>query len=315
MKSVLGELTDSTNRAEAFAMIPIVWAVAATAGPMMGGTLSRPHDHFPNIFYSKFWQEYPYFLPCIGAAAVIFISFLAVLLFFKETVPKTLKQTAPDASSDTSVPANTSSAVPLRELLIYPVILSISNYVTVAGLEIMFFALLPLFMTMPIEVGGLGCSPAVIGYATGGYGACAGIFQALLFARLVRQFGERRIFITGISAFLAIFALFPVISIVAQRNGTAWVVWSLLALMLFLVTVMDLAYTPKNALGATNGLAQTMVSISRAIGPALSTSLFSLSVEKNLLGGYAVYAILFMCSCLALLLAMRMPSKIWEEQN
>ncbi|KAG6849101.1 hypothetical protein H0H93_011277, partial [Arthromyces matolae] len=32
MKSVMGELTDSTNRAEGFAYMPIVWATGATLG-------------------------------------------------------------------------------------------------------------------------------------------------------------------------------------------------------------------------------------------------------------------------------------------
>jgi len=32
MKSVMGELTDSTNRAEGFALMPVVWASGATLG-------------------------------------------------------------------------------------------------------------------------------------------------------------------------------------------------------------------------------------------------------------------------------------------
>ena len=32
MKSVMGELTDSTNRAEGFALIPVVWGFGATVG-------------------------------------------------------------------------------------------------------------------------------------------------------------------------------------------------------------------------------------------------------------------------------------------
>ena len=32
MKSVMGELTDSTNRAEGFALMPIVWGLGATVG-------------------------------------------------------------------------------------------------------------------------------------------------------------------------------------------------------------------------------------------------------------------------------------------
>ena len=32
MKSTMGELTDSTNRAEGFSLMPFVWAVGATLG-------------------------------------------------------------------------------------------------------------------------------------------------------------------------------------------------------------------------------------------------------------------------------------------
>jgi len=71
----------------------------------------------------------------------------------------------------------------------------------------------------------------------------------------------------------------------------------------------------KHSRGAINGLSQTTVSIARAIGPALSTSLFSLSAEHKILGGYAVYAILFSLSTLALLLAVQLPHEMWEEHD
>ena len=32
MKSAMGELTDQTNRADAFALMPVVWALGATLG-------------------------------------------------------------------------------------------------------------------------------------------------------------------------------------------------------------------------------------------------------------------------------------------
>ena len=32
MKSAMGELTDTTNRADAFALMPVVWAFGATMG-------------------------------------------------------------------------------------------------------------------------------------------------------------------------------------------------------------------------------------------------------------------------------------------
>ena len=56
-------------------------------------------------------------------------------------------------------------------------------------------------------------------------------------------------------------------------------------------------------------MGQTLVSIFRAIGPAMSSSLFALSLEHNLMGGYAVYLVLVVTSCLALLLATHLPSE------
>ena len=69
----------------------------------------------------------------------------------------------------------------------------------------------------------------------------------------------------------------------------------------------------RRSLGATNGLSQTTVSIARAVGPALASSLYSVSVQHNLLGGYAVYAIMFVLSCFAVLLAQHLPPKVWSE--
>lgn len=71
----------------------------------------------------------------------------------------------------------------------------------------------------------------------------------------------------------------------------------------------------KRSLGAVNGLSQTTVSIARAIGPALATSLYSLSMEHKILGGYAVYAILFMLSILGLILAAQLPYEMWKEHD
>jgi hypothetical protein len=57
------------------------------------------------------------------------------------------------------------------------------------------------------------------------------------------------------------------------------------------------------------------VSIARAIGPAFATSLFSFSVEKNILGGFGIYAVLFVLSLGALYLASLLPSKLWDEDE
>jgi hypothetical protein len=69
----------------------------------------------------------------------------------------------------------------------------------------------------------------------------------------------------------------------------------------------------KRSLGATNGLSQTLVSSARAIAPAVATGMFSLSVENNYLGGYAVYVFWILLACMALLVAVKLPEKAWDE--
>ncbi|KAH9481792.1 Major facilitator-type transporter psiT2 [Psilocybe cubensis] len=324
MKSVMGELTDSTNRAEGFALMPVVWGFGATMGPLLGGSLSHPHERFPNYFGASFWKEYPYFLPCLVASAYVLFASLIALIWFKETIPKRKNPQQALESCDGTKSASREDPVPLRELLVYPIILSVSNYVVLAFLNIAVCALLPLFLAMPLEIGGLNYDPPAIGYIIGSYGAGSAIFQAFFFARIVRYFGEKRIFVSAMSTFIPVFLLFPMINICALHFGQqSTAVWCLIAILLAMLAFMDMAYgtifmyittsSPnKRSLGATNGLSQTTVSIARAIGPALSTSLFSYSVEKRLLGGFGVYAIFSILSVFALYLATRLPNKTWD---
>jgi len=73
--------------------------------------------------------------------------------------------------------------------------------------------------------------------------------------------------------------------------------------------IVTAAAPNKQSLGATNGLSQTTVCIGRIFAPAMVTSMFSFSVEHNVLGGYAVYALLFSLSCFAIVLARRLIYK------
>jgi hypothetical protein len=95
---------------------------------------------------------------------------------------------------------------------------------------------------MPIDVGGLGLNPLHIGYIIGSCGMFNGLFQAICFHRIHRCLGERFIFVTGMSLFLLVFSLFPVISVHAQRFGLTVVVWLLIAVILASMTFMEMCY-------------------------------------------------------------------------
>jgi hypothetical protein len=143
--------------------------------------------------------------------------------------------------SDDSSP-RLDAPLPLRDVLTYPVVLSVSNYVALAFLNISISALLPLFLAMPLSVGGLGFSPATIGYIIGSYGAASGIFQALYFSKIVRCFGERRVYICAISTMAPVFLLLPIISLLARQWGLSPIVWVFIVFLLVLLSLLDMAY-------------------------------------------------------------------------
>ena len=132
--------------------------------------------------------------------------------------------------------------MPLRELLVFPILISISNYASLAFIEIAFLCLLPLFYSSSIEYGGLNLSPSTIGILLGTFGVTNGVFQAFFFAKIVKRWGARNIFIAGMSAFLPLFLLFPVMNLLARRWGVSPGVWVLVACQLMMAVIVDMAY-------------------------------------------------------------------------
>ncbi|RDX43402.1 MFS general substrate transporter [Lentinus brumalis] len=324
MKSMMGELTDSTNIAQGFAYIPVSWATGATIGPLIGGQLAKPHDRWPRVFSHPFWIKYPYFLPCGVAAAFSALCFVITALYLKETVRRGRRSGA--TSSEEGSCDNQDDAPPsLRSVLTRPVLVSVANYGVLALIEIAFLALLPLFLSTPIALGGLGLSPPTIGLILGCLGLLDGIFQALFFAKAIDVLGPKRTFQLGLSTFVPMYALFPVMNLYAKAHGVDWVVWGLVSVQLALMVVMDLAFgaififirssvSSNRSLGAVNGTAQFVASVMRALGPAASTSLFATSLERNWMGGYGVYVILILTAFTLFFVSTSLPLNLWPRR-
>lgn len=115
---------------------------------------------------------------------------------------------------------------------ILPVVISISNYTSLAFLDISINALLPLFFHMPSQMGRVDLDRMSIDYIMGFYGTGTGAFQILFFFKPVRRFGIRRVFIMCIATFVPVFLTFPFISLVAKQWGVRMEVWLLVSLFL-----------------------------------------------------------------------------------
>ncbi|EPT05619.1 hypothetical protein FOMPIDRAFT_41353 [Fomitopsis schrenkii] len=324
MQSVVGELTDSTNMAQVFALMPVVWSVGATVAPLIGGQLARPHDRWPSVFASSFWMRYPYFLPCAVSASCSAFAFLIAALFMKETVNR--RKSSPSSSEDPDEQAS-DDPIPLLTLLTHPrVQLAVANYGALCLLDIAYRAVQPLFFATPRALGGLGLPPKTIGLILGSFGILNGALQALWFAPLVRRFGPKRVYLAGMGAFLPMWTLFPVIGALAERRGMSPLVWTAVMLQQVASVVMDTAYgcifmyitssaPNKSSLGGTNGIGQFVAAFVRAIGPASATSLFAVSLERKWLGGNAVWIILIALSCVLLTVSIPLPKETWARHG
>ncbi|KAF9468194.1 member of major facilitator superfamily multidrug-resistance, DHA1 sub-family [Collybia nuda] len=342
IKSMMAEMTDTTNIAQAYAYFPIAWCTGGTLGPIIGGSLSRPAERFPNVFgNNEFLKKYPYILPCAVPATFTAVAWLVTYFFLKETVQSPVpistflglkKGKADDdqktiASYETDAipaPSKDEKPMPLRSLLTPQVIIAAGNYASLSLVEIAYRAIQPLFFSTPIDVGGLGLPPPTIGNILSIYGVLNGAFQVFFFAKIHNYWGSKKVFMAGLFCAFPVFGTFPLINYLARSQGLSTTVWAIVAFQTVMSLGMSLSYgaififiaaaSPNRAtLGATNGLSQMTVSVMRAIGPAAANSLFSLSIEKHYLGGYMVYYVLVGVVCAAVFVGSLLPRHLWTQ--
>ncbi|KAH9010708.1 MFS general substrate transporter [Lactarius hengduanensis] len=337
MKSMMAELTDETNVARGSSLIRATWAIGGVMGPFVGGVLSRPQDRWPNVFSHPFWGEYPYFSPCLSTASYALLSFSLAAIFLKETMKKDpVTKRNPEGDSDRpQVNAgeildepveDTAKPVPLRALLTRPVVVSVANYGMTGMLDMTAGTLIPLVWSTSVEFGGLSMNPASIGSWMAGYGLMNGVFQFVAFPRIVRRFGPRRVYIASIILFSLVYILLPFENLALRHSGhdlnPAARLLIILQLSAFTLSGMGLgaifmyissAAPNKRSLGATNGIAQTVVSIQRAVGPAAATSLFAFSLDHNILGGNFAYIVLLAIVCVGVGISVQLPDETWKH--
>ena len=231
-----------------------------------------------------------------------------------------------------------------------------------------FRALQPIFLSTPVELGGLGLDPPVIGTVMSFFGILNGVFTVFFFSRMTDYFGAKGVFLIGMTAAVPCFSLFPLISHLGHNSmersgGLGTEVWVTVGIQVALSVLICLCYgtslslslsqgsksqlylyppflpftrasgrlyisgavfifiaaaAPNRAsLGATNGLAQLSVSIVRAVGPALVTSVYSLSIDKehHYMNGRLVYYMTVALSLCAIWAGSLLPKRAFKEMK
>ncbi|KAH8832917.1 MFS general substrate transporter [Flagelloscypha sp. PMI_526] len=266
-KTVMGEITDSSNRASVIALIPPMWSTGMLIGPLIGGVFSFPADHWPNTDDDddaeppSAWDMFK--IPAVasvlinyGALAFVDMSMLALQPLFWSTSIENggLGFTALRIGTINSIFGLPNA---LFQMLIIPRVFKRFGPRTL-GIVAMIGSVITISL-YPLEH-----------WVTKRRGEFGGIGWVVLIAQLIAQ--------------------------TSVFSGYASLQWYL----------VEVAPTPIT-LGTIQGLGQTFAVIGRAIAPPTSTSLFAVSIERHLFSGYFVFVLIGLLQVLAVRGAFFLP--------
>jgi MFS family permease len=133
MKSMMADVTDSTNVAAAFSFLPIAWVTGGTVGLLLSAMLAHPYERFSGTIFSKleFFKHYPYFLAYSVPALYAIVALVVTRIYLKEVsrfivfflpISHIYRQSTPTSTSASSAvhlhhPPNLSNPHPLRHHL------------------------------------------------------------------------------------------------------------------------------------------------------------------------------------------------------
>lgn len=375
-KTMMFEITDHTNIAQAYAWHPVMWSSGITLGPLIGGIFAMPTYRWPELARTAYFLvQHPYFLPCAITGGLALVSFSIAYLGLKETLPTKIRPQyddpessnlsesakasirsrlssfsgSQDSDSDEESPllhnqplrgygasesdenenasneiasasgAQVEQELPFKDLLTQPLVIALVNHGFLSFLDQAQQALLPLMYSTSVELGGLSLRPDQIGIIMGAWGACNAVFQVTCFPKLMAKFGPKRLYIRCFTALLFTFSAFPILNTLARWHGnTHALVWITICCQMSFYTLVFMGYgctqlfimdaaPSRSSLGAVNSLGQMMSSVTRTIAPSFASSLFSVSLQKQWLGGYFVYFFLLFIVLIGSYVSSRLP--------
>ncbi|KAJ7184255.1 major facilitator superfamily domain-containing protein [Mycena filopes] len=313
--AILGELTDATNQAVAYPLYAFAWPLGSTIGPLIGGWFSNLGTKYPESWGYDIILAHPYLMPNLVCALLVVAGLVLAFFCLEETLPSK----RPGAST-TAVVHEQSPELSAMELLQIPMIrkLTISGFI-LAFIGTAFDVVFVLFCYTPIAQGGLSFSVNQIGYALAISGAILAVFHLLLMPILLRAFLASKVYLTAMALWPVTFFLMPFLNLIARRGydpdtqlmdpATNRLLWLAIAVVLLSSRVAALTYATNmimtrdhapghSSLGACNGLVQFAMCVSRCFSPAFVSSVFALSIDNNLLGGYPMWVAAMICICL-----------------
>ncbi|ORY58748.1 major facilitator superfamily domain-containing protein [Pseudomassariella vexata] len=316
-RTVVGELSEATgmDKAKAFSLFGFCLAAGWTIGPLIGGTLADPTNHFGLQGPYNVLKTYPWLLPCLFIAVYNVVVVTLTCIYMDETSSltstkaiqenhdrvRTHCETDPllsehdQATRESSHTSNDSQAeemdvprINFRRIQGLSMLTAICYFIHI----ICFDELFPLFAASSLEVGiGLSFNPRDIARAL--LFAGPAMFGSLLvFSTLHRRYGSRTLYRSTAVVFTIVYPLFSMLPHLAGSTGgsSLWILLTPLVMLRYAAMVIGLAsiqiifndVAAPSERAFLNGLAQSVGSFARAIGPTLGGTVWSWSVSNGL---------------------------------
>ncbi|KAJ7197173.1 major facilitator superfamily domain-containing protein [Mycena pura] len=306
--AILAEITDESNQALAYPLYSCTWPLGSVIGPLIGGQLSNLGTKYPDYFGFDFILSHPYFIPNFTCCLLVLLGLLLAYIFLEETLPSKRRGASTEIVEPQSPPLG------VMDLLSIPMMRALTASAFALGfIGTAFDVVFVLFCYTPIEHGGLSFSVNEIGYALALNGCILAIFQFFLMPFLLRTVNPTLLYNTSMRMWPLTFFVIPFLNLIIRRGydgtTTSVILWICIALVLACSRLAALAYATSmilvrnsspnpSSLGAANGLVQLAMGGSRCFSPAFISSVFALSVDNDLLGGYPVWVVVMLFVCL-----------------
>jgi hypothetical protein len=159
--------------------------------------------------------------------------------------------TSPTPSDYDNANISSPEAGSIRAVLTRPVLIAVQNYGWLALLEISYWAILTVFLPIPISAGGLNLPPPTVGLIFGTLGLVDGLMQLALFPPVFKRFGPKKIMTATMISYWVIFACFPWMHEIAKAHPTEpgtldSRVWAVMGFLIVVAGVIDMGYSEFN---------------------------------------------------------------------
>ncbi|RKP34343.1 major facilitator superfamily domain-containing protein [Dimargaris cristalligena] len=236
-KSIFAEITDETNQAKAFSLLPCCRNLGIILGPMIGGLLSNPVENYSRVFgesalfaNNASQNSASTMVPCSYDTAT-------QSTHYNTYQGNGIKKPSPDAEGGTNGGAESSTGLnspsspvgkpPLsaRESLAIAfnrdTLKFIAGYFGLALLAIMFDELHPVWAATDPDLGGIGLTVQTIGLTLSTSGAAVLYVQIVAYPKVQRYLGSLLRFRYGAILFSVLLFTFPFISSLEAYRRTA----------------------------------------------------------------------------------------------